>query len=496
VRQPQQHYARTAGWVAQRFALLDHWKTRYGSDEDGTAARTSLVFSTPGQPIGEAGRVLSSPTQLARTVQPADIPQPRAEAEASSSPPEQFRIKRRGAAPAVLPQPAALPSGWRNFVAPAESDTATSSSAASAASSRGAGKTEASASSQAEGGEFRAVDIPARTPQAMPTPSTVILPKPFAGNVIAAPDMAGNVAFSADRSSPRVAIALSTATASAPTPSPVNVRRAGAIQSPLPLRLQRQASEAATGLARAQALPIPATTAPIAHEAATGLARAQALPIPATTAPTAHMPWSQSSASPAYEPSLLAGGEGARSEITNAVAEQAQRTGIVASLATVVSPDALPPVQRQPAGNARATDIAPGDVVDRQAARAAEIRAVSSGASTPAMVWRQSAEGSSSRGAFAAGVTGGARSTLPLAMGAAHSGEPQVARQATTVESTPPTPTASTTPAAATPGPAIPPAQEPPAQEIDIERLADQVSAVLGQRLEIERERRGMTGWH
>ena len=112
------------------------------------------------------------------------------------------------------------------------------------------------------------------------------------------------------------------------------------------------------------------------------------------------------------------------------------------------------------------------------------------------MVWRQSAEGSSSRGAFAAGVTGGARSALPLAISAAHSGDPQVARQATTVESTPPTPTESTTPAAATPGPAIPPAQEPPAQEIDIERLADQVSALLGQRLEIERERRGMTGWN
>ena len=33
VRHPQQHYARTAGWIAQRFALLEHWKTRYGSDE-------------------------------------------------------------------------------------------------------------------------------------------------------------------------------------------------------------------------------------------------------------------------------------------------------------------------------------------------------------------------------------------------------------------------------------------------------------------------------
>ena len=177
VRQPQQHYARTAGWVAQRFALLDHWKTRYGSDEDVTAANASLVFTAPGQSIGEPGRALANPTQLARTAQQVDAPQPRADSVASSSPPEQFRIKRRGAAPAALLQTAALPHGWRNAAAPAESDTATSNSSVSSASSSGPGETEATAKSQAERGEFRAVESPALTSQAMPTPSTLILPK-------------------------------------------------------------------------------------------------------------------------------------------------------------------------------------------------------------------------------------------------------------------------------------------------------------------------------
>jgi hypothetical protein len=480
VRQPQQHYARTAGWVAQRFALLDHWKTRYGSDEDAASANAGLVFAMPGQPMAEPSRVHASPTQLARMVQRVDAPQPRADAVASSSPPEQFRIRRRGVAPAALPQIEALPHGWRNAAAPAESNTATSNSSVSSvssvssASSSSSGDAEATATSRAERGEFRVVEIPALTLQATPMSSTLIAPKPLAGSVIAEPETAGSdVALSAEPSSPRAATSLSTATASAPTPSPVNVSRAEAMPSPLPLRLQRKSSEAATGLAKAQELTVPAISAPIAH-----------------------MPWSKSSASPASEPSSLAGGEDAAREITNAVAEQTNPTEIVTSLAAVVSPASLPLVQRQPAGNARATDIAPGDVVDRQAARAAEIHTASASAPQPAMVWRQSAEGPSSRGAFAAGVTGGAMSALPLAISAAHGGEPQVARQATTAESMPPTPTESTTPAAATPGPAMPPAPEPPAPEIDIERLADQVSALLGQRLEIERERRGMTGWN
>src|SRR5262245_26354887 len=183
VRQPQQHYARTAGWVAQRFALLDHWKTRYGSDEDVTAANASLVFTSPAQSIAEPGRALGNPTQLARTVQQVDAPQPRAEAVASPSPPERFRIKRWGAAPAVLPQTAALPHGGRHTAAPAESDPAISNSPVSPEGSSGSEGAEAMATSQTERGEFRAAASPVLAPQATPTPSTLILPKSLARSV-------------------------------------------------------------------------------------------------------------------------------------------------------------------------------------------------------------------------------------------------------------------------------------------------------------------------
>src|SRR5262245_55036963 len=97
VRQGQRHYARTAGWVAQRVALLDHWKTRYGVDEDA-AANAGLVFAGPGQPRVEPARALSSSIQLARAVKLADAPQPGADPAVSASPPEQFRIRRRNVA--------------------------------------------------------------------------------------------------------------------------------------------------------------------------------------------------------------------------------------------------------------------------------------------------------------------------------------------------------------------------------------------------------------
>lgn len=57
VRRPQQLHARTAGWVARRFALLDHWRTRYGGDEQATVSNGELVFTAPAQPLWEGGVV-------------------------------------------------------------------------------------------------------------------------------------------------------------------------------------------------------------------------------------------------------------------------------------------------------------------------------------------------------------------------------------------------------------------------------------------------------
>ena len=43
-RHPQQLQARTAGWIAQHFGLLDHWR-RYESDESGPTADQNLVLA-------------------------------------------------------------------------------------------------------------------------------------------------------------------------------------------------------------------------------------------------------------------------------------------------------------------------------------------------------------------------------------------------------------------------------------------------------------------
>src|SRR5688500_11334644 len=84
VRQPQQHYARTASWIARRFALLEHWKTRFGSDEDAPAANAGLVFATPTPPIVAPNAMVSSPAQVVRAATQSGASQSSAAATASS----------------------------------------------------------------------------------------------------------------------------------------------------------------------------------------------------------------------------------------------------------------------------------------------------------------------------------------------------------------------------------------------------------------------------
>src|SRR5262245_25542884 len=46
VHHPQQLRSRTAGWVAARFDLLDHWRMRYGSDEQAPVGGTDLKLAS------------------------------------------------------------------------------------------------------------------------------------------------------------------------------------------------------------------------------------------------------------------------------------------------------------------------------------------------------------------------------------------------------------------------------------------------------------------
>jgi hypothetical protein len=501
VQQPQQHYARTAGWVAQRFALLDHWKTRYGSDEDTASANAGFVFAMPGQPMAEPSRVYASPTQLARAANPAVESQP-SPAAAMPAPPEQFRVRRRG-------------------TSPAGGDTVTINRADdSAVTSR----------LQAARGELRVAEIPAITHQAAPTSPTLILPKRLAGNIEAeetAADATHNVERSSQRelASPPEAAATSwptagpsgttgishlgserpAATAAVLTQTPVRLSHIEASSAALPLRLQRQPGEAAPegAPARSAALPLrlqrqpgeaapegaPARSAALPlrlqrqpGEAAPEGVRVQELTAPVVSTPTTEMALAKPAAGLGHEPSALLGGERAVSDMTYVVAEQPGFAGIEPTPVQVASLVSLPLVQRQSVDSAPSAETAPDDALSQRAAVAAEIRPTSASTSQPAMVWRQSANGS---------AAGDAGSALPLGINSAPGGELLVARQTTATESPPSTNTESTALAAATPMPAA-----PPGNGIDIAHLAEQVSRLLARQLTVERERRGRRGWH
>ena len=518
VRQGQRHYARTAGWVAQRFALLDHWKTRYGGDEDAAPANDSLVFASPGRPGVEPAHTLSNSIQLAQAVKRADAPQPGAAPAVSAALPEQFRIRRRSGAPASSLQDAASHEARLNSASSADGDKAASTISDS---------TEVVASSQTERGVFRAVEIPATTPHAAPAATDLILPRTPGFGVEAAPETAGESARGVEypihrkaTSSPatiaqpgdlasgtgvlRQHSETPSATASAPVQTPIRVSRMETTPRELPLRLQRKSGEAATGLPVARELtatpappaitqmplsdssahslsetPSATASAPVqtpvrvsrmettpdelplrlqrkSGEAATGLPVAREL---TATPAIARMPLSDSSAYSLLESQSFAGGEGAVRAGADSITERTGPAGIGDSHPRGESPTSLPLIQRRAVG----------------------------GAPQPALIWRRSVGRSSLSDGLTGGATGAVGSALPLAISAADGVAPRAARQASTTEST-----SSTSVESAAPAPPEPTAS---ANEINVARLAEQVSRLLARQLAVERERRGRGGW-
>lgn len=55
VRSPQRLHTQTAGWVARRFGMLDHWRTRYGDAVQALNADGALHFTAPTRPSTEIG---------------------------------------------------------------------------------------------------------------------------------------------------------------------------------------------------------------------------------------------------------------------------------------------------------------------------------------------------------------------------------------------------------------------------------------------------------
>jgi len=135
VNHPERIYDRTEGWIAQRFALLDHWKSRYENSDSPGAVSGQLVLSRPrvqsNAPVVSAP-VLSS-TQAPRPNAVASAP-PSVARLASSAP----AVSTGPASPAVL-APLSLPRQQyrvrRPNVRPADVDSNTSSNADPASSS-------------------------------------------------------------------------------------------------------------------------------------------------------------------------------------------------------------------------------------------------------------------------------------------------------------------------------------------------------------------------
>ncbi len=91
VRQPQRIHARTAGWVARRFALLDHWRTRYGGDEPAPPASGEMVLTAPVLPLREGGGGVPH-AMAARALEPSDAPPDATKESVTGS---RVRISRR-----------------------------------------------------------------------------------------------------------------------------------------------------------------------------------------------------------------------------------------------------------------------------------------------------------------------------------------------------------------------------------------------------------------
>ncbi len=498
VRRPQQLYARTAGWVAKRFALLDHWKTHYSNDEGESAASGSFVIAAQGRSMTESQPLPSSPTKLARMATQSMASEPAG--AASPLPTAQYRVRRRGVAPQTGASVDASPHSafWT------EGDATTVRSSSSTASA---------ATSHIDRSELRAAELPTVAHHAAPTSSALILPERLAGGVAAesetsgtasAPQTpAGNLALTQPHLDGFKSV-MPAATAAVPAQTPVHVSRVDSSAAALPFRLQRTPDEA--GPTRGQDL---AAAAASRSTAQLPLSESPAIPSrrlsdnvsgtsfrrkPESRNP--HVCWIPAFAGMTTEgdvPALgqpprpsLSGSEDTTNRITNSLAERMGRAGMEASLGKAESPTSIPLVQRQQASRTSSPEAVLGKVGGPPMAVSAEIRTTATTTPHSTMVWRRTAEAPSSGGAFAVMKTGSERRALPLALNATVGEDSRVARQAITTDSAATTSTDSIALMPSTPTPTM-----PDTEGLDVTRLAAQVGRLLARQLTVERERRG-----
>jgi hypothetical protein len=510
VRQPQQSYARTAGWVAQRFALLEHWQTRYGSDGDTLAANTGLMLTTPRPPAGAPNATLSSPAQVMRAATQSMVSQPSAAATApSAAAPPQFRVRRHTAAPMASPQ----------MIASA-ADTPSSPDRRQLPTNR-AGVVDperpAAFPGQADGPLQREETLPPRAvaaPLSSANPATHIVPQAPQGAMPlpqgGPPLHYGRLALGDVRPEGESA---SGTTGPAMTWPDAAVSSAAIVPTPLVGRAALEPDsvrEAASGVEHvsqgegsvsptvvADRLPsgnlvgptstsVPQAVTPmvIARSPLRQLQRRVGAVSPAPSRP-------QEATEPvvagvAEQRSLPANGAEALRDPGSGPVARGSQTEQDTPLAAATPPAAMPLVQRQAADSGALPAAIASGVTERREPVATEVPATTSEVLRPTMVWRQTAAGASPGSGLGQGTSQTAWSPLPLAVSPLSRGERQLARQPQAGES----PTSPGTENNLPPAP-MPAYASPPAHAIDVGRLTRQVSRLLAHQLMIERERRG-----
>ena len=469
VQRPQQQYARTAGWVAQRFALLDRWQVRYGHDDSASVAGANMVFASPSQPPTELPQQPVNSRQLARTVSPSSLLHTdTTNATASLEP---LRVTRPG-----RPLPITSHSGQQTGV-----------------------KVE--------------------TMRRMPAPSLLSAQNPSPlGPKIQPSVMSRPEAALTPASSEQLRVRRRGVTSRTPTPVDSQL-------SPSATHAATTTSE--TGTDHRADLPLEGL------RNADGGSNAVDESTASPSAPRHDLPWSTSTALPSpattLTPVLMRGRQGETYSATRTLRLQRKEKDASADgVGTQYVPvDALPSANRLPprAAEARlmasppvpelpmshratrdAEDVVAvpplvqrrvvdGTRVAKEAhervavapAIAAAVHKISPSAPEPSLVWRQKTKETASDQ-----TVHEEKIPLPLASSVVRQEAVRLTRQMTTSDVA--TPQAPDNQRSEVTQPLS--SATPVAQEIDIERLADQVSEVIGRRLEIERERRGMTRWN
>lgn len=486
---PLQMYDRTAGLVARRFAMLDHWRTRYAGAENPAGPKSDVGFdfaltSAPLAALREKGAAApqfsraAAPPVSPRSVTPGSSAQTIAQVPTPASPtaaPPLMRVMRRAARPADAAQPSSTPSSHSPIIGGVSRQGSSEAPGETPANSRSieiAGPAPGNSTPMAlarVGGEVAVA----------PADTQVQRRQSGTSNSDAGSGGAGKSADSITRAK----------TAGAPAPASIKGRvvdaAAAAIQpSPLqsvPLatlpiavaRAQRKADEA-PGLLKGKVLG-----APVADVAA------QRAPFPATASITERVagatdavgsPGAARSLSPAREEHMpdQASGQGAepasgvsRLPLASAHIQRQAAPGETCGL----SSGETHAQRREDRIDNSAVASAP-QTPGGKTAVATEIPDPSSPQAPPKIVWRKGAESSSTasppQSAKRENITPGA----PMIARQNERGSDQTAE--TFTPTSPPAPSDSG------------------GGGVDVEQLAEQVGRLLARQLQIERERRGM----